>query len=157
MTRVSIIGLGAATNNIHLPALRQLGARAEVVAGCDPDPATRERASTKWKIPKVFAEPAEMLASVESEWVVVVTPPAMHREHAELALAAGRHVFCEKPMADSLTDADAMIAAARRAKRQLVINNQFPFMACHQAARALCNRCRLGLGGDHRLQCFGFA
>jgi D-apiose dehydrogenase len=136
MTRIAIIGLGAATNNIHLPALRLLGSRVEVVAGCDPDSGARERAATKWKIPQVFTEPSEMLGAVESDWVVIVTPPAMHRPHAELALATGRHVFCEKPMAESLSDADAMIAAARRANRQLVINNQFPFMACHQAARA---------------------
>ena len=144
MTRVAVIGLGAATNNIHLPALRLLGSRVQVVAGCDPDPAARERASTKWRIPRVFADPAEMLGAVESDWVIVVTPPAMHREHAEQALAAGRHVFCEKPLAESLADADAMIAAARTAGRRLVVNNQFPFMACHQAARAQIDSAEFG-------------
>jgi predicted dehydrogenase len=144
MTRIAIIGLGAATNNIHLPALRLLGARVQVVAGCDPDPAARDRAATKWKIPHVFAEPGEMLGAVESDWVIVVTPPAMHREHAEQALAAGRHVFCEKPLAESLADADAMIAAALSAGRRLVVNNQFPFMACHQAARAQIDSAEFG-------------
>ncbi len=46
-----------------------------------------------------------MLDQVDSDWVVVCTPPAMHREHTRLALAAGRHVFCEKPLAESLSDA----------------------------------------------------
>src|SRR5512144_782349 len=63
MTRVAVIGLGAATNNIHLPALRLLGPRVQVVAGCDPDPAARERATTKWKIPQVFAALGEMLGA----------------------------------------------------------------------------------------------
>jgi predicted dehydrogenase len=144
MTRLAIIGLGAAARNIHLPAFRRLGGRVEVVAGCDPDPSARGRAAKTWKLPRVFAEPAEMLDQVDSDWVVVCTPPAMHREHTRLALAAGRHVFCEKPLAESLSDAAYMIAAARTAKRQLVVNNEFPFMACHQAAHAQIGRPEFG-------------
>ena len=135
MIRVAFIGLGAAANNIHLPACRLLRARVEVVAGCDPDPSARTRASTTWKIPAVYEDPATMLAETRADWVVIVTPPVLHREHALLALGAGVHVFCEKPLAESLADADAMIAAARTAGRELVVNNQFPYMACHQAAR----------------------
>jgi D-apiose dehydrogenase len=133
--RVAFIGLGAAAHNIHLPACRLLRARVEVVAGCDPDPAARKRASVTWKIPAVYEDPATMLSEVSADWVVIVTPPAMHREHALLALGAGVHVFCEKPLAENLADADAMISAARAAGRKLVVNNQFPYMACHQAAR----------------------
>jgi predicted dehydrogenase len=84
--RLAFIGLGAAAHNIHLPACRLLGARVEVVAGCDPDPKARERASTTWKLPSVYEDPARMLAEVAVDWVVIVTPPAMHREHALLAL-----------------------------------------------------------------------
>ena len=133
--RIAFIGLGAAAHNIHLPACRLLRARVEVVAGCDPEPAARKRASTTWKIPAVYEDPATMLSEVSADWVVIVTPPAMHREHALLALRAGAHVFCEKPLAETLADADAMIAAARVAGRELVVNNQFPYMACHHAAR----------------------
>lgn len=144
MTRLAIIGLGAAARNIHLPACRSLGQRVDVVAGCDPDPAARDRAAKKWKIPRVFAEPAEMLDAVDCDWVIVCTPPAFHREHARLALAAGRHVFCEKPLAESLSDAADMVAAARAANRQLVVNNEFPYMACHQAAHAQIGRPEFG-------------
>ncbi|CAN5852359.1 Gfo/Idh/MocA family oxidoreductase [soil metagenome] len=132
--RIAFIGLGAATHNIHLPACRLLGDRVQVVAGCDPDPVARERARTTWKVPAVYDDPATMLKGLEADWVVIVTPPSMHRAHAELALGAGFHVFCEKPLAESLEDADAMIAAARAAGRQLVVNNEFPYMACHLAA-----------------------
>ncbi|HEY7860550.1 MAG TPA: Gfo/Idh/MocA family oxidoreductase, partial [Gemmatimonadaceae bacterium] len=135
MTRVAFIGLGAVAHNIHLPAMRLLGDRVQVVAGSDPDAASRDRAATRWKIPRMFADPSAMLADVQADWIIVGTPPALHREHAQLALAAGCHVFCEKPMAESLSDADVMIAAAGEAGRQLVINNQFPYMACHQAAK----------------------
>ena len=133
--RIAFIGLGAATHNIHLPACRLLGERVQVVAGCDPDPVARERARTRWRVPAVYDDPASMLAAIEADWVVIVTPPAMHRAHAQLALEAGFHVFCEKPLAESLEDADAMIASARAAGRHLVVNNEFPYMACHLAAR----------------------
>jgi predicted dehydrogenase len=135
MMRIAFIGLGAATHNIHLPACRLLGDRVQVVAGCDPDAAARDRARVKWKVPAVFDTPAAMLEGLEADWVVIVTPPAMHSAHAELALSAGFNVFCEKPLAESLADVDAMIAAARAAGRQLVVNNEFPYMACHLAAR----------------------
>ncbi len=134
MTRVAIIGLGAVTRNIHLPAYKSLGARVTIVGGSDPDPAARARAAGLG-VPQVFATPAEMMEQCRPELVAVCTPPALHREHVELALAAGCHVFCEKPLADSLADADAIVSAAARAGRQVVINNQFPYMRTHLAAR----------------------
>lgn len=144
MTRIAFIGLGAVAHNIHLPAMRLLRDRVQLVAGSDPDAAARDRAATRWKIPRVFADPSVMLAEVQADWIIVGTPPALHREHAQLALAAGCHVFCEKPMAESLSDADVMIAAGREAGRQLVINNQFPYMACHQAAKQQIGRPEFG-------------
>jgi predicted dehydrogenase len=154
--RVAFIGLGAVAHNIQLPACRLLGGRVQVVAGCDPDAAARDRAIRHWKIPAVFEDPAAMLAAAKPDWVFVCTPPALHRAHTELALQAGCHVFCEKPMAESLADADLMISAARAANRHLVINNQFPFMACHQAARAQIGRPEFGrllfLHATHTMQ-----
>ncbi len=154
--RIAFIGLGAVAHNIQLPAYRLLGNRVQVVAGCDPDPSARARATSRWRIPRVFTDPAEMLAAVEADWVIVCTPPSMHRVHAELALRAGCHVFCEKPMAESLVDADAMIATSVATHRQLVINNQFPYMACHQAARDQIGRPEFGrllfLHASHTMQ-----
>jgi D-apiose dehydrogenase len=144
MNRIAFIGLGAAARNIHLPACRLLGNRVAVVAGSDPDAAARTMAMRRWRVPKLFADPAEMLEQVECDWVVVCTPPAVHRDHAQLALAARRHVFCEKPLAESLADARAMMAAAKSAGKQLVVNNQFPFMACHRAALQQIDRPEFG-------------
>lgn len=57
----------------------------------------------------------EMVADPEVRAVYVATPHAHHRHVVELALAAGKAVLCEKPLAASLADAEAMVAAARAA------------------------------------------
>jgi len=134
MTRVAIIGLGAATHYIHLPAYRECGARVSVVGGCDPDPAAR--AKKQGELPEVFADPRDMIEKTRPDVVAVCTPPWLHREHALLALEHGCHVFCEKPFAEDLRQADDVIAGAERAGRLVVINNQFPYLRIHRAAKA---------------------
>lgn len=63
-----------------------------------------------------------MFARPDVEIVHLATPPFTHRDLTLRALAAGKHVLCEKPLATSLADADAMLDAARRADRLLVVN-----------------------------------
>ena len=69
-----------------------------------------ERATTNWR--DLLADPAIHLISVTS-------PNGMHREMAVATLEAGKHVWCEKPMALTLPDAEAMTAAASKAKGQV--------------------------------------
>jgi predicted dehydrogenase len=89
------------------------------VALCDVDaPHAKEkaaefgfaRATTNWR--DLLADPAIHLISITS-------PNGMHREMAVAALEAGKHVWCEKPMALTMADAEAMTAAAAKAKRQV--------------------------------------
>ena len=53
-----------------------------------------------------------------------------------MALETGCNVFCEKPMVETLAEADEIISAAEKANRHLVVNSQFPFMKIHAAAKA---------------------
>ena len=133
--RIAIIGLGAATRNIHLPAYARLGTRVRVVGGSDPDQAAR-LAVSRMGVGETSADAAELLERVRPDIVCVCSPPELHRAHAELALAAGCHVFCEKPLATTLEDADAIVSAAERSGRQVVVNNEFPAMRIHRAAKA---------------------
>lgn len=136
MVRLAIIGLGAVTRNIHLPAYARLKGEVRVVAGCDPDPAARAAARAEWGVPEVYDDARLMIERERPEVVAVCTPPAQHAGPALLALERGCHVFCEKPLAESLDRADEMIAAARGAHRLLAVNSQFPQMNIHRAAKA---------------------
>jgi predicted dehydrogenase len=136
VTTVAIVGLGSVVRHIHMPVYLQLAKSVRVVAGCDPDRGAREFAANKWRLP-VFESAREMIEKTKPDVVAVCTPPWLHREHVSLALELGCHVFCEKPLADSLADADAMIQASEKAKRIVVINNQFPYMNIHLAAKKL--------------------
>jgi predicted dehydrogenase len=76
--------------------------------------------------------------------VIVCTPHDRHLADVRLALAAGKHVLVEKPIARTLEEADAMIAAAAGAGRVLMVAEQFHFMPAFRRVRALLDAGRLG-------------
>lgn len=123
-TRVAIAGLGRAAKAIHIPALRKLR-DVEIVGGYDP-------VQQKGDFP-IFASLGDLLA-MKPDVVVIATPPDSHRDIAVAALEAGVHVFCEKPLASSIEEADAVAVAAAAAGRKVCINSEFPFMPTHLAA-----------------------
>ncbi len=134
--RVAIIGLGAVTRNIHLPAYKSLADKIEIVAGCDIDDTARRIGKEKFSLPEVFDNPQTMIEKTAPDIVAICTPPALHIEHSRMALETNCHVFCEKPLAENLFDADKLIRAAAKANRYVVVNNQFPYMNIHRAAKA---------------------
>lgn len=133
--RIAVIGLGAVARNIHLPAYETLADKIKIVAGCDTESAARQTAKDKFGVPAVFEDPRKMIAETAPDIVVVCTPPALHVEQTLMALEGGCHVFCEKPVAETLADADRLIHAAAEANRHVVVNNQFPYMNIHLAAK----------------------
>jgi predicted dehydrogenase len=134
--RIAVAGLGAAARRIHLPAYAGLpGAR--VVAGADPAP------EGAFPFP-VFPSVETMLARVEADVLAVLTPPDTHVALAALGLRAGCHVFCEKPVAPTLAEADELAARAREAGRSVVVNQEYRFMNIHAEARRRVGRPEFG-------------
>jgi len=133
--RVAIIGLGAVTRNIHLPAYSSLRDEIEIIAGCDINDATRKMAKEKFGLADVYDDPLKMIETTTPDIVSVCTPPALHVEQALMALEHGCHVFCEKPLAENLDHADKLVYAADQFQRHVVVNNQFPYMNIHLAAK----------------------
>jgi len=91
------------------------------VAVADAIPETARGAAEKFGL-AFCASPAELLAREDVDIVHVATPPFTHRELGLEALAAGKHVLCEKPLAVTLEDAREMVEAARAAGRVLAAN-----------------------------------
>jgi len=131
--RIAVVGLGTAGFTLHLPALAQL-AGCSVVGVTDLDDARRSRAATTFGVP-AFADFDDLLAKTHPEVVVVGTPPGSHAEYCLRSLAAGAHVFCEKPFVSSLAQADQVIDAARSAGRQVALNHEFREMPIFRAVR----------------------
>jgi predicted dehydrogenase len=91
---------------------------ARLVAVHDPDPALGHSVADDFGVPYA-ADPVALVSSSDVDAVVVCSPTAQHRGHVQLAASHGCHVLCEKPVATTLEDAAAMVAATEKAGTQL--------------------------------------
>jgi predicted dehydrogenase len=126
--RVGVIGAGRFAVDCHIPGL-QAHPRAEVVAL---SARNRDRVTAlahQFAVPEVYTDYRELLARPDLDAVTVATPDALHHEVTMAALAAGKHVFCEKPLAMSVEEAQAMTNAAVNAG--LVGMTAFTFRYTH--------------------------
>ncbi len=124
--RVAVIGAGFVATKGHLPALAR-NRDTQVVALVDVNAARAAEAAQVFNIPAVYADYVEMLREVAPDLVIVGTPNLYHAPVSVDALNAGAHVLCEKPMALTVADAQAMADTARRNNRLLTIgvHNRF--------------------------------
>jgi len=106
-----VIGFGWVARDYAAPGILAAGGR--LVAVADPDPSARRVATALGA--RAHATPAALLADPDVQAVYVATPNHLHRAGVEAAAAAGKPVLCEKPMAATLADAEAMAAAVARA------------------------------------------
>lgn len=118
--------LGTAIPYSHASAIAAIP-DLEIVAGCDIAEGARTTFLDRWsgRYPglQVYADYREMLAAAQAELVAVVTPDHLHRDVVEVAIANGaRGIFCEKPIATTLEDADAIVAAVRAAGVTMNVN-----------------------------------
>src|ERR671917_607926 len=95
--RVAIAGCGRISELGHVPALRRVDA-ASLCALADPHRPRRERLVAEAEgDPVPFASVAEMVEEMRPDALIVASPPALHLEHAEIAVAAACPVLVEKP------------------------------------------------------------
>jgi predicted dehydrogenase len=122
--RIAIIGCGK-VGGIHAAAINGI-AEAELVGVCDTS-AERAGAFADRHGGRAFTDVARLLREAGPEMVLIGTPHPLHAEPAIRAAEAGVHVLVEKPMAASLDDCDAMLAAARKAGVRLGVISQRRF------------------------------
>jgi myo-inositol 2-dehydrogenase/D-chiro-inositol 1-dehydrogenase len=105
-----LIGAGW-IGSFHAQTLASRLPNARLVAVADPVPGAAERFS----IPRAYRDPLELIDDPAVEAVAICSPAASHADLVVAAAQAGKHVFCEKPMALTLDDADRAIDAAQAA------------------------------------------
>jgi predicted dehydrogenase len=135
---VVVAGCGAITKFFYASALTYLESRGvvKVVALCDPSEANRAVVHAGFPTSLSLAK-LEDAPLVPGTLVVVGTPPKLHAPQTLLALDRGCAVLCEKPMAGSIGDAEAMAAAAARTGRPLAIGLYRRFFRGAQAIKDL--------------------
>jgi predicted dehydrogenase len=123
---VGVIGAGGIARLAHLPNYVR-NPRVELVAVADVDVAKARQAAEDFGIPNVYDNHDELLANPRVEAVSVTTPPSAHAEAVIAAARAGKHVLCEKPIAPTLEEADAMVDAADKAGVKFAMGYQHRF------------------------------
>jgi len=140
--RLLILGTGgmAAQHAKHFAAVEGV----EVVAGVDVDPNRLAAFNAKHAIPNGFASLDAALAWGEFDAVANVTPDPIHHPTTMAALAAGKHVFCEKPLATDYAKALEMTEAAEQAGLVNMVNLTYRNVAELQQARAIVTAGQIG-------------
>ena len=139
---IGVVGLGGAAVNM-LPAFARNSGFA-VAAAADTDSDVLGRFARDYPAAATFRSVGELCASPAIDLVYIGTPTRLHAEHAGIALAAKKHVLIEKPMAVTLAEADAMIAAAERNGVLLGVNVKHSFEPRVLKLRALAQSGELG-------------
>ena len=121
---LAIAGLGMAGAVMVRAAAAHPGVK--LVAAADPHDAPRGAFAGDFNA-RAYADITELCADPAVEIVYIATPHQFHAAHAALAPGAGKHVILEKPMALTLADCDAIIAAADRAKIHLIVGHTHAF------------------------------
>ncbi|HYA67245.1 MAG TPA: Gfo/Idh/MocA family oxidoreductase, partial [Acidimicrobiales bacterium] len=136
-------GFGCST---HVRALRAAGIDVLAVVGRDPERTARR--AELFAVPRALTSLTEALSIPGVDAVTIATPPLTHAPLALEAIAAGRHVLCEKPFAADMAEAETVLAAAETAGVVHLLGTEFrwdPGQA--MLARALAD----GLVGEARL------
>ncbi len=141
--QVCVIGCGRA-GMIHARDYAGGVRGARLYAIADPSEQARENAQAELGVEHVYADWHEAIENPKIDAVVVVTPTAMHRDIVVTAAEAGKHVFCEKPMAASEAECEEMIAACDKNGTKLQLGFMRRFDESLQHARRAIDEGQIG-------------
>ncbi|MBC5090825.1 Gfo/Idh/MocA family oxidoreductase, partial [Klebsiella quasipneumoniae] len=114
IVRIGLIGAGR-MGSFHGETVAQRVPGATLIAVADPVPGAAEKLAARLGAKKSYTDPQDLLNDPEIDAVVIASPARTHAELVVAAAKAGKGVFCEKPMAVTLEDADKAINAAKTA------------------------------------------
>src|SRR5262249_28090906 len=109
---VGVVGCGEVAQRVYLPEFHRLHAKATLIAVCDPIEERARAAQQRFGARTYYTDLDRFLHESNAEIVVNLTPHQIHMPVSMAALAAGRHVYTEKPLAQSVGDAAQLIDTA---------------------------------------------
>ena len=139
--RIGVIGVGFGTQ-VQIPAFQSEGV--EVVAVCARREERAREAANRFGIPLALTDYRRLLEMDDLDVVSVVAPHSLHREMAEAALVAGKHVLCEKPFAVDVEEARSMRDAARSSGLTAMIAHEFRWAPQRSYVRELLEQGYIG-------------
>ena len=145
--KVGIIGAGYWGPNLVRNFSEAPGA--DIVAVADLDPERLGALHKRFPAVRTTTDHRELLNDPAIDAVCVVTPISTHRPLAEEAFAAGKHVFVEKPLAYSVSDAEAIVRAGDRAGKTLMVGHTFVYNPAVEVVKGILDS--NGLGRVHYL------
>lgn len=143
MMRVALIGTGAFAA-VHARALRALPDRVALVGVAGTNEHEGQIFAEQHAIPAFFTSAEALLDALRPDLVHICTPPATHAALARLALEAGAHVLCEKPLCGSLAALDELEAVERASRKTLSTIFQWRFGAAARHFKRLIEAGELG-------------
>ena len=140
--RIAVVGLGywgpnLARNFAAIPGC-------ELAWCCDPSPEARERIAASFPQVRTSADLAEVLADDTLDAVALATPVVSHADLAVRVLEAGKHCFVEKPLAQSVADAERVVATADECRRVLMVGHLLEYHPGVQQLKQLTDSGELG-------------
>jgi predicted dehydrogenase len=119
--RFAVIGCGAIAESYYLPVLTSRPDLCSDLWIIDPNPARLETVSRQFRITKVATSLSQVLDNIDA--AAIATPHDTHFGLSKTLIAAGKHVFCEKPLTPSVADAAELVALSEQAGVILMTNN----------------------------------
>jgi 2-alkyl-3-oxoalkanoate reductase len=134
-----VIGSGLIAKLKHIPAFHKHRDKLHLAAICDVNLEAARQAASAGGIPGAYSDVAEMLAKEKPDLVDICTPPKTHAAIAIQALEAGSNVLIEKPMAQTVEECDAIMAAATKNNAKICVAHSdlfyYPFIEARKLVR----------------------
>jgi predicted dehydrogenase len=153
MIRVALIGTGGIALANHVPGVA-LCPDARIVALCDVNPVALERAAQATGVTRTTTDPFAIAKDDGVDAIVIATPNRVHHDIALAAIATGKHVLCEKPIAMTVAEAQAMYDAAQAAGVVHMTAFTYRFVPAMRYLRHLVSTGALGAPVHFRAQRF---
>src|SRR5215813_5645005 len=125
VNKVILVGCGAVSERLYMPSLRRLLTEGRIESVALIDKSAERLAVLRRHLPEAdaFASISDVIDRVDDQIAIIALPHHLHLPVTIDALKAGAHVLCEKPMARTVSDCDAMIEAAELVERKLAVGH----------------------------------